>query len=347
MKIIDPSNDKRWDEFVRNHPDGSVFHLSNWAEVMVKTYNYKPYYLIIEDESGNIKKGFPFFLLDNGIYGKKLVSIPFTDSIKALMNTEKNYHEYFEKLFEIYKKEKLGYIEIRGTLQNIDNVAFEKNDYFKDFVLNINPDLETVWKKCKQKSVRYSIKKAEKMGVKIERSKERNAIRIFYDLNVLTRKKHGVIPQPYSFFENIWHSLISKGYGFVSVALYEKTSIAASIFLEYKDKIYHKFNSSDKNFIHLYPNYLIIWDAIQYAHNKGIEYLDLGRTSPDNKGLMNFKRHWGAEEFDLPYYYYPEIKGVSSMKQSSLKYKIATGILKRTHPRILELLGNKFYRYLA
>lgn len=347
VRVINPLLTHEWDEFVRNNSEGTVFHLSNWAEVMVKTYNYKPYYLIIVDESVNIKAGWPFFLVNNGMNGKKLISIPFTDSIKPLTNSDRNYPEYFKKIFEIYTKEKLNYIEIRQNSLNSNKNKLRINNYFKNFIVNINPDLETVWKRCKQKSVRYSIKKAEKMGVIIEKSKGKDGIRIFYDLNVLTRKKHGVIPQPYAFFENIWNFLISEGYGFVSVALYEKTPIAASIFLEYKDKIYHKFNASNKSFINLYPNYLILWDAIKYAYSKGIKYLDLGRTSPDNKGLMSFKRHWGAEEFDLPYYYYPEIKGISSMKQSSLKYKIATGIVKRTHPRILELLGNKFYRYLA
>lgn len=92
---------------------------------------------------------------------------------------------------------------------------------------------------------------------------------------------------------------------------------------------------------------MILLYAVQYDYNKGIKYLDLGRTSPDNEGLMRFKRHWGAEEFDLPYYYYPEIKAVSSLKQSSLKYKIATSILKRTPTKVLELLGNNFYKYFA
>ncbi len=347
LKIIDPLNDTRWDEFVNNHPEGSVFHLSNWAKVMINTYNFKPFYLISENASGNIKSVLPFFLVDNGIFGKKLISIPFTDFVKPLIDSDDNYQVYFEKYFEIYRKEKLSYIEIRGDFLNSDNVGFEKNDYFRNFVLNITPDLETVWKRCKPTSVRYSIKKSKKMGVEIEKSKEKDAIRIFYNLNVLTRKKHGIIPQPYAFFENIWRFLIAEGYGFVSIAWYDKIPIAASIFLEYKDNIYHKFNASDNNFNHYRSNYLILWDAIKYSYDKGIKYLDLGRTSPDNKGLMQFKRQWGTDEFELPYYYYPEVKGISSMKQSSLKYKIVTYILKKSHPRILEFLGDRFYRYFT
>ncbi len=347
VRIIDSSKDKRWNEFVANHLQGTVFHLSNWAEVMVKTYNYKPYYFVMEDGEGNIRSGWPFFLVDNGIYGNKLISVPFTDCITPIFERYELVSLFLEKIFEIYKKEKINYIEIRGNFPNSDNGRYKTNNYFKYHILNIYPNLETVWRKCKQKSVRYSIKRAEKLGVKVDRSKEKETIRIFYNLNLLTRKKHGVIPQPYSFFENIWQSLISKGYGFVSVAWYDKIPIAASIFLEYKNKIYHKFNASDKGFKHLYPNYLILWDVVQYANNKGIKYLDLGRTAPDNLGLMTFKRHWGAEEVDLPYYYYPEVRGVSSMKHSNLKYKIATSILRKTPTKMLEMLGNKFYRYLA
>ncbi len=347
VKIINPIKDARWDEFVKNHPEGTVFHLSNWAEVIYNTYQFKPYYFVIEDESGKINAGWPFFIIDNGILGKKLISLPFTDYVNPLIDSEDDYQKFFEKIFEIYGNGEMNYIEMRGNSRDIEALGFKRNNYYKNFVLIINPDIETVWKNCKQKSVRYSIKKAEKMGVRIEKSKERNAIKTFYDLNILTRKKHGVIPQPYTFFENIWKFLISEGYGFVSIAFYKQIPIGASIFLEYKNKIYHKFNASDQNYIHLYPNYLILWDAVQYAHNKGIEYLDFGRTSPDNKGLMNFKRHWGAEEIDLPYYYYPEIRGTSTMKQSSLKYKIAAGILRKTPPKILIFLGNHLYRHLA
>jgi len=37
-KIIDPSKKKRWDEFVANRPQGTAFHISNWARVTQKTY---------------------------------------------------------------------------------------------------------------------------------------------------------------------------------------------------------------------------------------------------------------------------------------------------------------------
>jgi len=37
-KIIDPSKDKRCDEFVANYSQGTEFHLSKWARVIQKTY---------------------------------------------------------------------------------------------------------------------------------------------------------------------------------------------------------------------------------------------------------------------------------------------------------------------
>lgn len=344
---VDVLKDKNWDEFVKGHSGGTIFHLSNWARVIYNTYHFKPYYLVLEDNSGKIKAGWPFFLLENGILGKKLISLPFTDYVEPLVNSENDYQDFFENILEIYEKEQVNYIEMRCNLISSDKEMFKVNNYYKNFVLSISPDIETIWRNCKQKSVRYSIKKAEKTGVKIEKSKEKDAIRIFYNLNVLTRKKHGVIPQPYTFFENIWQLLISKGYGFISIARYNKMPIAASVFFEYKNKIHHKFNASDEKFLNLYPNYLILWDTIKYAYNKGIKYLDLGRTSPDNEGLMSFKRHWGAEEIDLPYYYFPEARGTSTMKQSSLKYKIATGILRKIPSKILIFLGNHLYRHLA
>ena len=54
IKIIDPIHDSRWDEFVHSHRFGSIYHLSSWSEVLKKTFDYKPYYLILE-EDGKIK----------------------------------------------------------------------------------------------------------------------------------------------------------------------------------------------------------------------------------------------------------------------------------------------------
>jgi len=347
MSIINTAKDKRWDEFVRNHPDGTVFHLSNWAEVMIRTYNFKPYYFVLEGESGNIKAGWPFFLVDNGVFGKKLISIPFTDYVNPLVNSENDYKKVFEKILQIYKIEKCKNIEIRGEIGNSNNTSLKPNISFKNFILNLQGKFKSdIWNNL-HSSVKRGIKKAQKYNIRTVISSDLNAVRIFYNMNVITRKKHGVIPQPYKFFLNLWQYIIQRKLGFVMLAILDNKPISSAIFLHYKGTMFYKYGASYTEYLKYRPNNLIFWQAINWGIKNNFRSLDFGRVSPDNKGLMNFKRHWGAEEFNLPYYYYPGVKGISSMKQSSLKYRVATSILRKTPTKLLEELGNKFYRYFA
>ena len=39
---IDPTRDERWDEFLQNHPDASIFHTRGWLEALRRTYGYQP-----------------------------------------------------------------------------------------------------------------------------------------------------------------------------------------------------------------------------------------------------------------------------------------------------------------
>jgi len=344
---INPIEDSRWDKFVQNHPEGTIFHLSNWGKVIRKTYGYEPYYLVLEDKSKNIHGGWPFFLVNNGIMGKKLISIPFTDYIKPLISSENDYQDFFEKISEIYQKEKCKNIEIRGEIRNSKNTFLNPNVSFKNFILDLQKKTENdVWNNLHD-SVKRGIKKAKKYKLTAFISDDLSAVDIFYKMNTMTRRKHGVIPQPYKFFLNLWKYVILKKMGFVMLATLNGKPISSAIFLNYNRTIFYKYGASYTEYLNYRPNNLIFWEMLNWSIKHNFKYFDFGRVSLDNEGLMSFKRHWGAEEIDLTYYYYPEIRGISTMKQSSLKYKIATSILRKTPTKILELLGNNFYRYLT
>jgi len=349
VKIIDPSKDKRWDEFVGNHPKGSVFHLSAWAKVIQKTYNYIPCYFILEESDKKIRAGCPFFLIKSWLTGNRLVCLPFTDNCFPLVTSDENIEPLLSTAIEKAKKEKADYIEERGEYPSVflPSLHFENHSYYKLFKLDLSQGINSLWKGFKQKSICYPIKKAEKANLEIENSETEKGMRDFYFLNLATRKKHGVLPQPYDFFKNIWEELVLNKLAFLLLVKYEETPIAGSIFFVYKDTIYYKFNASDRNYLEYHPNHLLLWHAIQYSCQNGFRYFDFGRTSPDNSGLMSFKRHWGTEELDLPYYYWPTVKGVVSTEQKSLKYRIITSVLRRMPTSFSRATGELLYKHLG
>jgi hypothetical protein len=44
------SDKNYWDEYVRSHPEGSVFHLTAWKEVIEQTFGHKSIYLLATKE---------------------------------------------------------------------------------------------------------------------------------------------------------------------------------------------------------------------------------------------------------------------------------------------------------
>jgi len=347
-KVIDPSKDKKWDEFVESHPEGTVFHLSAWARVLQKTYGYTPYYFVLENSHKEIKAGCPFFLVKSWFTGTRLVCLPFTDTCSLLADSDEDAKSLFSGVIEKAKEEKVDYVEVRSPSPDLflPNLHFVNQTYYKLFKLDLDRATDSLWKGF-QRSIRSRIKQAEKANLTIDANGTEEGTRDFYLLNLATRKKHGVPPQPYDFFANIWQELVLTGLAFVWLAKYQSVPIAGGVFFVYKDTIYDKFSASDSSYLRYHPNHLLLWHAIQYGCQNGFKHFDFGRTSPDNPGLVSFKRHWGIEGIDLPYSYWPTVKGASSTEHRSLKYRMMTSVLRRTPTAISRLTGELLYKHLG
>ena len=78
LKVINPEIDKRWDEFVIRHPQGSIYHHSAWGNILRLTYKYIPFYVALErSETGEFEGIVPFMLVKSRLTGKRLISLPF------------------------------------------------------------------------------------------------------------------------------------------------------------------------------------------------------------------------------------------------------------------------------
>jgi hypothetical protein len=45
------SDQKIWEDYVKNHSNGTLYHLSGWKNVIEKTCGHKTYYLIAANSS--------------------------------------------------------------------------------------------------------------------------------------------------------------------------------------------------------------------------------------------------------------------------------------------------------
>src|SRR5277367_373474 len=71
---LDPLGDPRWQPFVEQHPNASVFHTTGWLKALNRTYGYRPVVFTNSSPTEELKNGLLFCQIQSWITGSRLVS---------------------------------------------------------------------------------------------------------------------------------------------------------------------------------------------------------------------------------------------------------------------------------
>jgi lipid II:glycine glycyltransferase (peptidoglycan interpeptide bridge formation enzyme) len=345
--IIDPVADSRWDKFVAGQEQSTIFHTSTWAQVIREAYGYIPRYYVLEDNAGQLRAVLPLYFIRSWLTGSRLVCLPFSDYCYPLGDKAD-----IELLLNSAKKEvdsgAASYLVLKGCENKLDPAqqGLLRRDYHLLYHIDLKPGVKAL-KEGFHHSVKRGIHQAEQRGVTVRITQAEADLEQFYRLNVATRKKLGVLPQPKAFFNALYQHVIAKDMGFILLAEWEGKVIAGIIFLTHKDTIYYKYNASDESYLQKRPNHLAIWEALQYACARNFKNFDFGRCSPEEEGLRTYKSRWGAKEANLPYYYYPEITGFTTAPEDSLRYRLMRCFSQVMPQFVFRAAGSILYKHLA
>ena len=340
LQIINPTTYPNWNELVLSHPKYSFFHSSNWARVLAESYNYNPVYFMAVDEKG-LAYLIPFMEIKSFITGKRAVSLPFSDYCEPFIADGYDLQDVMSYIRKWGMKSGWEYVEIRGCEDFIEDVPVSSSYY--GHVLNLSRDEEKIFSSFNNSNKR-NIRNAVKRGVEIRVSNSLESIKVFYRLNCITRRRHGLPPQPYSFFKNIFAHVISQNHGKVVFANFEDQTIAGAVYFHFGKKVVFKYGASDSAYQHLRANNLVMWKAIKYYCNRGYEQLFFGRTDLEHEGLRQFKSGWGAEENIIKYYKLDIQKDIFVKTKSGIS-DFKKSILGKMPVPVLKYIGSMLYRH--
>jgi lipid II:glycine glycyltransferase (peptidoglycan interpeptide bridge formation enzyme) len=184
--------------------------------------------------------------------------------------------------------------------------------------VDLQRDEDEIWQGL-HGSARRAIKKAQRSGVTVRISRQKDDLRAFFELHLSVRKyKYRLLAQPYRFFENIWQQFIAPGKGVLVLAVHSCTVIGGVLFLEWQNGLYYKFNASSPDHIALRPNDLVVWEGIRFGQSRGLHFLDFGLSDWDQEGLLQYKRKFATDEKTISILRYtPE--GSPSAKEKELR----------------------------
>jgi lipid II:glycine glycyltransferase (peptidoglycan interpeptide bridge formation enzyme) len=277
----------------------------------------------------------------SAITGTRAVSLPFTDYCEPLFDSVTDTDEILHFALELGRKSKWAFLELRSTLSQ----NRQPSDSYLRHTLTLTAGKETVYQGLRD-STRRNIRKAVKEGVEARISHSWEAMNLFYRLHCITRRRHGVPPQPIRFFRKIQEHVISNNKGFVVLASYRGRIVAAAIFLYFGKKALFKFGASDAKYQILRPSNILIWTAIQYCLEHQFDALCFGRTHPGNEGLRQFKNGWGTMEDRINYYRY-DLKPPSCLNSRLLNTNISSAEFAKLPLPFLRLVGAILYRHFG
>ena len=293
--VIDPLEDDRWQRFVETSSNGGIFHHREWLGLLRAQYGYPMRAHCVLDRNGEITAALPFAHVKSRLTGNRLVALPFSDLCPpvARESDEGAIHRLLDSVRGLHEREGLD-IEIRASVDGLDGAgaAFYQHD------LALGPDVDAI-RRGFSSSTRRAIAKADREGVEIVRGTGQDALDEFYALHLRTRRRQGVPTQPKRFIRR-FTKLFERDLGFVLMARAHETTIAAAVFLSFKDVLTYKYGASHPAYLNKRPNNAIFIEAIRWGCENGYVNLDLGRTDIDNEGLRGFKRGWAPTRARSP-----------------------------------------------
>ena len=347
VSSFNPLTDSRWPGFLADHPEASVFHTREWLSAIQRTYAYEPI-AFTTSQGGELRNAVLFCQVNSWLTGKRLVSLPFSDHCQPLAVGD----ELDSILTHIQNQclsRRQKYVEFRplpGRHAPALRAGFHQSEAFSFQSIDLQPELEAIYKGFHDSCIRRKIKKAEKEKLSYEAGQSPELLRHFRHLLLITRRRHKLPPQPAAWFENIMGCLGPMA----TIHLVSKDQMPAAsiVTLTYKTKLVYKYGCSDGRFNSLGGTPFLFWKAIQKAKENGILEFDLGRSGIDDKGLIEFKRHLGAGHSELNYYRNIKIKPPKNVIEPAVSLsRLAREALVRLPDSLLAGVGELMYRHIG
>jgi lipid II:glycine glycyltransferase (peptidoglycan interpeptide bridge formation enzyme) len=345
MHIIDPLTDSRWAAFVDQHPFACAFHTQGWLRSLAETYGYEPFAVTASEPGSELTNALPFCRIQSWLTGSRLVSLPFTDHCQPLVSENGE----ATRLMDFVTRELRGNHEKFAELRPATPTKFvQLNDEHQSALyyihwLNLTPPLEVIFNGLHKDSIQRKIRRAEREVLTYEEGRSPEILEMFYGLLMRTRRRHGVPPQPISWFRNLLRFMGDSI--FIRVALKDRLPIASIITLKHRNSLIYKYGASDERYHATGGMPSLFWRMIEEAKSASIPLLDFGRSDTDNPGLIRFKDQWGTYRTELKYYRFPASsrapKSRDSMKNA------AEAVFACLPEGVLRIAGRLIYRHIG
>jgi hypothetical protein len=234
-----------------------------------------------------------------------------------------------------------GKLEIRGIKAP---APWQTVDSFEKWSLDLTPPFAEV-QRAADRNFRRQVKRAASEAFRIDNGDSAAMLRRFYAIQLETRRRLGVPPQPLRFFSLV-REVFAQTHGLeIWLASSAGRDQAAVVVLRDGPTLYAKWSARAVESA-AGASHLLFFSILEHHAGKAAS-LDLGRTDVRNTGLARFKAEMGAVAMPLPYSYFPRTPRHTSAEDPDRATSALTRIWRRLPLPVTRAVGAIGYRYLA
>lgn len=328
----------RWDEMLPE--DALVYSTWEWGSIC-EAFGHRRYYLGIQ-EDGQLLAGLPLMYSDTRLFGRALVSMPYSPygEIVTRDTTRTTEHQtaLFEDLKRLASQLPASHASIRGFGDKASAEDYRTVSRFVTFEVDLSKGAEETWDDEVESRFRRSVRKSRKENVRVEQGFDASTFEDYYEMYLDNMRYHGTPPYSRQFFRNV-HRYLSKLDAFEMYLAYteDDTPINGVTVFRHGDRAIYWTGVADHEYRELNGGSRLLWEAIEDSCERGFDVFDLSRTREDT-GVYDYKKSIGRP-VDLVDLHYAPDQDLDLVDPEAEKYERIRTVWRKLPLRATEYIG--------
>lgn len=342
IKQLSQADFERWDNYVKNHKQGSFFHLSGWQQVISKSFGHACYFLYLELD-GKISGVLPLVEVKSKLFGHALISTPFCVYGGAIADISEQVRQLEKEACRLADKLSVDYLELRYKKKQ-DSALMLKQAH-STFGCVIAEDGDKILASIKKKQ-RAVIRHSLKNELNFSLNKGKDNLHEFYQLLSTSYRNLGTPIFSQSYFNNLI-DVFGDDVDIAVISDKEQQSSSAVMNFYFNEQVLPYYGGGNNSARYLKSADFMYYQVMCHASEKGYLWYDFGRSKNDS-GPYKYKKNWGMEPKPLYYYYHlVNAQSLPNLSPNNPKYKFFIQIWQKLPLKVSQLIGPFLSKYLG
>jgi FemAB-related protein (PEP-CTERM system-associated) len=322
----------RWDAYAEACPHASLYHLWAWRDVNRAAFGHHTTALAAVDGE-RIRGIFPVVHVRSALFGRLGCSMPFVNFGGPASDDAATDAALLAEGAALVERARLAYLEVRSRRHLGEQYPTDTRKISMTVDLPADPDV--MWDKFKS-GHRQAIRKAVNAGF-VARHGGRELLADFYDVLSESWRDLGTPFYRRQYFDRLLDTFGDRLW--ITVVYHGNEPAAAQLAGMFGDTVEGMWLGMREKFRRLYVGYVLYWELLKYACERGQRKYHLGRSTADS-GAEAFKKKWNAYPTQLYWHYLaPAGRPLPGLNVDNPKYRLAIDTWRRLPVGVTRLIG--------